>query len=333
MTGTTLEPGEDSNSTGMKVRVNCADLVTRENPSTKGWLDSVRRLMLISPTKATGMPHEKILEGVLRNRGPVVIKVADSVEDLQTEMVTYNTLREHGVTGIVEYICFFTCSDSLAAVVSNLPVADDLPVPGQGLCDGPGTTMQVLVMEHVDGKSMKRFDWSKVGVETLASCLSQVVLTLAEAHLKCGFVHGDMHLDNVVLKRTKRATVTFSTLGSTVETHGLLPKLMDFELSRTGGPPVKFYKDLLELFNKSLGDLAWYVNVAPLQRCLLRVMDIIADADAIDVEDIPTTVAELLDTLGGLDAVPGARSPAAWGGGKERGRRLRPSLKKSRGLW
>ena len=97
MTGTTLEPGEDSNSTGMKVRVNCADLVTRENPSTKGWLDSVRRLMLISPTKATGMPHEKILEGVLRNRGPVVIKVADSVEDLQTEMVTYNTLREHGV--------------------------------------------------------------------------------------------------------------------------------------------------------------------------------------------------------------------------------------------
>ena len=123
--------GEDAQTSGSKFLLDCQALITT------GWLDSVQGLRLIHPDKALGMRHKKILEAVFHRRRRVVVKIADVEEDLSVEWNTYEALSKAGVAraNILTYFCYFRCAD-------NLPQ----------ICQGIGDSMQVLVMEHVDGR-------------------------------------------------------------------------------------------------------------------------------------------------------------------------------------
>lgn len=280
-----LEHEDDSRSSGSKFVVDCSHLITDDMRTTAGWLDNIAQLQTIDRSKSLGMSHKKILEGLLRGRTRVVVKIADTAEDLEREWRSYSAViaRCKHTVNFVHYFCYFRCNDSLPRVVEQ---ALGNPA-GIGLCQGcqgaKGDAMQVLVMEHVDGRSMKHHDWSRVTTRALQDFIMQALYALLEAHLACGFRHGDFHLDNILVASTQRVTVTYLGIPGAprVATHGLLAKLMDFELSSVGerNGARELFKDAMEFFSKAACSLMPFVTVSPLQKCYLAVKRWVEDGE------------------------------------------------------
>lgn len=268
-----LVPGDSpSRSSGAKFVIDGSFLGTYMN--TSSWLKEVRALDLIAEEKSLRMSHKKILQGVLsRQDKKVVVKIADNSEDLKTEWDAYEALSkcDPPVPGFMDYFGFFRCKDTLARAIRD-------GIGDNGLCEGVGDTMQVLVMEHVDNQSMKRYDWTSQPIETLRSCLAQVICSLLEAHLACGFVHGDMHLDNILLKKHPNlqndpsdAYVRYDRCDIGVPKGNLVVSIMDLELSKFGMPSRKFFIDLKTLFSKCCTDLINYVRISPFENCYRKI--------------------------------------------------------------
>jgi hypothetical protein len=240
------------------------------------------------------MRGKKILQGIFKQHGAVVVKIAEiSTEDIEIEWQTYDQLKKAGapLANFVEYLCYFRCSDSITRVVQESAKGD----PDDGICRSESEgrpMMQVLVMEYVRGSSMKNHEWDMASDDSLRSCILQVLFAVVDANAICGFVHGDLHMDNVIVqvrtgpkgppgpkgliepsidleyKHIPKIYVDLATRG------GLVAKIMDLEFSRVDGgrrhanPRLGLFKDLLEFFNKAMTSLRVHlVTTDPLYEC------------------------------------------------------------------
>ena len=267
----------------------CQNMINNTQ-TTKEWLSSIQALKIIEPYKATGMNGKKILQGIFQKDRNVVVKIATTTEDIEIEWTTYAKLKESGVSlvNFVEYLCFFRCSDSITRVVQEIAKQKQ---PIEEICgpDDGKPKMQVLVMEYVDGRSMKNYLWNDISIEALRSCMLQVVFAITDANVKCGFVHGDLHMDNVIvdsLDVSKGSHVVLEYINlpeqfrNIVAHDGRVAKIMDFEFSKIipGDSRVGLYKDMREFFNKSMTCLVDYlVTTAPLHQCFELAAQYAAD--------------------------------------------------------
>lgn len=246
-----LPYSNDTCTSGSKFILDCQE-ITDEHPTTDGWLDNLSFLSII-PSHAANKSHKKILEGILHKTKHVVIKIADTEEDIAKEWHTYTLLKQEKLPGILTYYCFFRCNDDIIKYKREQ----------LSLCQGTGDTLQVLVMEYVRSKSFKHFNWKDVLEEVFQSCLQQAVLTQVNAFITSGFLHGDFHLDNILIKKTTRKTITYDALEVTVQLHGWQTKLMDFELSKFDKDNIVSLWDNLKCFyRKLLGDLLEILEIS-----------------------------------------------------------------------
>jgi serine/threonine protein kinase len=228
------------------------------------------------------MNNKKILEGLFCNKKKVVVKVADATETLHNEWLAYQSLASKKVNGILKYHCFFTCNDNISRFLTDQP----------SVCNGPGDSAQVLVMEYVDAPSMKHYCWWDRPIEVWRSCVKQVILTSVEAYMACKFIHGDLHLDNVLVKRTARRSIKYPTLNVEVQLHNLCTKFMDFELSTCERKPIlDLYKDIRVFTNKLYGLVGDYMTLGPLQSMNLQLRDWVEDSNR------PTNPQVIVDAL------------------------------------
>ena len=265
-----LEYSENTNTSGSKFVLSCKE-ISENSSTTKDWLENISALSIIPEHKSTGMSHKKILEAILEKKSKVVVKVADTQEDIEVEWRVYECLHKSKIPGILRYICFFRCDDNLLKYSEKQPM----------MCNGVGNNLQVLVMEYINNKSFKNFDWSSVSENTFRSCVKQCILTLFDGFQKCGFVHGDFHLDNILLHRTSRASIAYEH--NIIPVYGLQIKIMDFEISKLGNNnPCELFKDLRTFFGK-LYNLADYIYVDDVIRSINQKLIIWIENDVRDI--------------------------------------------------
>lgn len=87
----------------------------------------------------------------------------------------------------------------------------------------------------------------------MRSCMKQILLTMVEGYKKCSFIHGDLHLDNVLMKKTTQKDIYYETTGLRLPVFGYRSVLMDFEFSSIEDStvsPSKFFMDVKMLFKK-----------------------------------------------------------------------------------
>lgn len=103
---------------------------------------------------------------------------------------------------------------------------------------------------------MALYNWESVPRQTLVMLLKQVVCTAIDAFLKFGFIHGDLHCNNILIKKTKIHTIDYGFY--TVDTNGYKAFIMDFELSENNKTVNEFYKHMYYVFwtsvTRYLGD-------------------------------------------------------------------------------
>jgi len=281
-----LSHSEDTSSSGSKFVINCK-AITSESPTTSGWLDHIAALQIIPDHKALRMPHKKILEGIFENRRRVVVKVANDTQTLHNEWDIYQQLASLKIPGILKYYCYFTCNDTLTRIITDQHT----------VCNGPGNNTQVLVMDYVNAPSLKNYDWRTTTIDAMRSCIKQVILTAIEGFLACQFIHGDLHLDNVLVKQTKKAMIHYPLTDVILPVNGLCTKLMDLEDSSVGKKNVlQLCKELKYFVNKMIGDFAHILDIHDIQKIHLLLRDWVEDKSI-------TEAHQLLQILPMIDSI------------------------------
>jgi hypothetical protein len=84
----------------------------------------------------------------------------------------------------------------------------------------------------IDQGSLLDYDWTRETIPLLKLLCIHVVLSLAEAFTKIGFIHGDLHWGNILFKCTTQSEIVYDVNGkkTILPTNGYI---MDFDKSKT----------------------------------------------------------------------------------------------------
>lgn len=174
---------------------------------------------------------------VKRNKH-IVIKIAHKDKTNKKEYQIGETLKN--IPGFIKYICLFNCFDA-----HNIGDNDNY----------------VLIMPYINNNSMRNYKWSLENTHILKSLLKQCIVSLMYAYLEHGFLHNDLHLDNIMFKKTKVHSIKHRDLE--IETNGYKIIIMDFDLSFIGvnrDEGIEYYwSNLIKLFSRIDCDLNQFI--------------------------------------------------------------------------
>ncbi len=191
-----------------------------------------------------------IIEEVIRkfNKNDISILIASipKIEELDASSVvvrignTNKTIESEFSTGeIIQHIpgfisnytlwCHFTCK-------ANNDIEPNLPVCSTST-DAPHAS--VLIMKYITGGSVLHFRWDPHHYPLLKSITQQVIMSLLLAYHYHGFIHNDIHCNNILLQETNEKTITYTLPGNksiTIPLHGFKSVIMDFDSSLLTNP-------------------------------------------------------------------------------------------------
>lgn len=152
----------------------------------------------------------------IRNRD-IVVKLGLS-ESLLKEYQYGAVLKT--IPGFINFICLFQCHDD--------PETYKHPFKDIPLCQGNADTPRVygLVMPYLSLGSFRDYSGWVEHPQRFRACFLQLVWSLYEAYTEHGFIHNDIHLNNVLIRRTKKNAVTYKH--TTLPTEGFSITVMDF---------------------------------------------------------------------------------------------------------
>jgi len=197
----------------------CQDKINNQNPTTNGWINVIKTLKM----PLQDFDKSIILLAKLEKHKDIVVKLGD--DDSIRKEYEYSK-KLYKLKGFVKFICYFECNDNF------------LDYPNEkrtDLCNGEGSQMKIIVMPHFEMGCIGFYSWTNENVNVLRSCIKHALLTYISAFVT-GYLHGDFHPGNVLLKKTKQNSIDylFDGIGevSNVETNGVRTWIMDFENTR-----------------------------------------------------------------------------------------------------
>ena len=134
--------------------------------------------------------------------------------------------RLYGMKGFVKFLCIFSCNDD----TSNKGTQEEVQI-----CASNNSNDVVLVMPYIKEGAMHDYEWSIDKIPFMKSLIVHTTLSLTEAFIKIGFIHGDLHWGNILFKKTNTTEIMYE-IGEKrfpVLTNGYKVVIMDFEKSLT----------------------------------------------------------------------------------------------------
>jgi len=173
----------------------------------------------------------------------IVIKIGKINMRVEHEFMIGKFLEKYNIPGFVKYMCLFKCYDDIYQKI------DMNNIKSLSLCDArkeDENMKAILVMPFISEGSIKTFKWNHDKYNVLKSIIQQTILSTFMAYQKYGFIHNDLHLDNILLKKTKKETIDYEN--RKIKTYGYKIVIMDFESS-------------LININHSVGNLSYWQNL------------------------------------------------------------------------
>lgn len=157
----------------------------------------------------------------------IVIKIAHNDRTNKKEYDISKTLQQ--INGFIKYICLFNCFDDTYYYIN-----DNKKLPDK-ICTANNIEQNnniILIAPYITGGSIRNYKWNLENIHILKSLLKQSIMSLTEAYIKFGFLHNDLHLDNILLKKTKIKEIVYDN--ATIDTNGYKIIIMDFDSSFIG---------------------------------------------------------------------------------------------------
>lgn len=155
------------------------------------------------------------------------MKIGRENTTIEKEFHYGKILENAKIPGYIHYICMFDCLDETHRIRSQ---------PKRictGTTDIPENRKNVLIMPYISEGSLRKFDWKQTNFYILKSVILQTIFSSFVAYITCGFIHGDFHLDNILLKKTKKREIVYTWENSSIPipTNGYKIVIMDFDSS------------------------------------------------------------------------------------------------------
>lgn len=164
----------------------------------------------------------------------IVVKMGRENTTIRKEYSISEHLHKTKCAGFIKFICIFECYDDNSS---------------DKICQGTpeqNTKKDVLIMKYFNEGSVKNHSWSNTKFHILRSILIQVIYSLVVAYHKTGFIHNDLHLDNILITRTTRTHNNYQIDSRIIETetNNYTCVIMDFEncLFTDKRSPIFFWK-------------------------------------------------------------------------------------------
>jgi len=236
-----LLPHENSKNkkrNSIKLNINCKERVAT-NPLTKDWLELTKKFdHMQSADLGQSMPeicnlgtasvrnpntghisdNYKIYTGLLDKRHNIVAKIG--LQTLDEEYEIAKKLEILHLSTFIKFTCIFKCLDNFSKL-SELT---------KEICKKEGQSITVLLMPYMSEGRIDCWKWDRSNFDIMKNVITHTFLSLLYAKKKIGFIHRDLHLGNVLMKKSSRATIDYGDFG-TLEVLGYLPVIMDFEKS------------------------------------------------------------------------------------------------------
>jgi len=155
-------------------------------------------------------------------RAFVVVKMGKTNATIQNEYNISQILDSTKCPGFIKFRCLFSCYDKRGKQNSSK------------ICEATSSTgirRDVLIMEYFSGGSIESHSWCETNFHVLRSLLIQILLSCLMAYNLTGFIHYDLHLGNVLIKRTKKQITEYeiNDVIYEINTNNHIPIIMDFE--------------------------------------------------------------------------------------------------------
>jgi hypothetical protein len=163
-----------------------------------------------------------VLIGSIQHSKEVIVKF-DEIAAIEHEYRIANVIFEHRIPNFIKFLCSFNCVDNIESIKER-----DFSIQGY-LCTGVGKPLGVMVMSYYPLGSLNGYRWDRGNFQILKNVLQQAIFALLYAFETFGFVHGDLHAGNVLLRASKKKHVQYGA--RELPTMGLYPLIMDFDRS------------------------------------------------------------------------------------------------------
>ena len=211
-----------------------AKKITKSNlNTTNGWLIP-QKLLPVN----RGENKNKLVEANIIKKKKVVVKISKIQILLEKDYNISLRLQILKCSNFAKYIGFFSCNDDF----DNYELNKELP---KYFCKNNGTTNYFLFMEYYSIGSL--LNYIPINIDEIISIINQVLTSLIIAFEKLGFIHGDLHPGNILLKKTKKNSIKYDNI--IVNTSGLQVIIFDFNRSNFSGNFAMFFSELSAFIN------------------------------------------------------------------------------------
>lgn len=156
-------------------------------------------------------------ETIRKKNKHIVIKIGPEGKTVEQEYQIGQLLYEANLPGFIKFICKFSCLDNTdgSKKIQTICSATDDIVKNR---------RDVLIMPYIQEGSIKRGIWTEEKIPLLKTLLIQTLVAVCIAYMNIGFIHNDLHLDNILYKKTKK-----EYFYDGIPSNGYKVVIMDFE--------------------------------------------------------------------------------------------------------
>ena len=139
-----------------------------------------------------------------------IVKITSSDNNTnKRDYYIYNKVKS--IKGFIKHYCIYNCLED--DTCKNLYHKDNY----------------IIISKYYNNSSIKNFKWKADNIYILKSLIKQILISLMEAYNKYGFIHKNIHLDNYLIKSTKKEYIEYKDIN--IKSEGYKVAISDFDLS------------------------------------------------------------------------------------------------------
>ena len=138
----------------------------------------------------------------------------------------YNISKElEELPNFIKYFCKIECNDNIMNIINNKQ-----DISNYKICNYGDEKIGILVMKYYKLGCVNDYEWNENNFDILKNIIKQVIFAVIQAYKIKGFIHGNLHCGNVLLKPKKNCIIIYETNKLIIEKYEVV--IMDFEKSK-----------------------------------------------------------------------------------------------------